>query len=157
MDPGAAATRFSSGGPIAKFLLARNRIADKEADGLLVGIAHDKEDTEQINHVSIMAVILALHVAMIIGYFINQALQQAGLKLPLFVACLLVAIVLPNTVPILLPKMHWPARTKALALVSDFSLGLFIALSLMSMQLWSIADLAWPLMILLGVQVLVTV
>jgi ESS family glutamate:Na+ symporter len=52
--------------------------------------------------------------------------------------------------------MHWPARTRALALVSDFSLGLFIALSLMGMRLWSIADLAGPLMILLALQVIAT-
>ena len=42
---------------------------------------------------------------------------------------------------------------KALALVSDFSLGLFIAMSLMGMQLWAVADLAGPLLILLAVQV----
>ena len=71
--------------------------------------------------------------------------------------CLLVAIILSNSVPYLMPKLHWPARTKALAVVSDFSLGLFIAMSLMSMQLWSIADLAGPLLILLGLQAAATV
>ena len=124
------------GGPIAKFLLARHDIRDSAPDGHLVGIPHEKEDTERINHVSIMAVILTLNVAIIIGYFVNQGFEAVGMKLPFFVSCLLAAIVLSNTVPHLLPRMHWPARTRALALVSDFSLGLFIAMSLMSMQLW---------------------
>ena len=145
------------GGPIAKILLHRHHIADTAPDGLLVGIAHDKEETEQINHVSIMAVILVLHIAIIIGYFANEALGKAGLRLPLFVPCLLVGIVLSNTVPYVFPRMHWPARTRALALVSDFSLGLFIALSLMGMQLWNIADLAGPLLILLAAQVIAVV
>ena len=145
------------GGPIAKFLLGRYKISDTAADDLLVGIAHEKEETEQINHINIMAAILVLHIAIIIGYFLNQAIAAAGLKLPLFVACLLVAIVLSNTVPYLLPRMHWPARTKALAVISDFSLGLFISMSLMGMQLWSIADLAGPLMIILALQVAATV
>lgn len=145
------------GGPIAKFLMARHAIADAKADGLMVGIPHEKEDTEQINHISIMQVILVLHIAIIIGYFANEALAETGLKLPLFVPCLLVAILLSNSVPYLLPRMRWPARTRALAIVSDFSLGLFIAMSLMSMQLWSIADLAGPLLILLGLQALATV
>ena len=145
------------GGPIAKFLLARHDIPDSAPDGHLVGIPHEKEDTERINHVSIMAVILTLHVAIIIGYFVNQGFEAAGMKLPFFVSCLLAAIVLSNTVPHLLPRMHWPARTRALALVSDFSLGLFIAMSLMSMQLWDIADLAGPLLILLAVQVVAVV
>jgi len=145
------------GGPIAKLLLKRHKIADTAPDGLMVGIPHENEETEQINHISIMAVILVLHVAIIIGFFLNQAFAAAGLKLPLFVSCLLVAILLSNTVPYLLPRMHWPARTKALAVVSDFSLGLFIAMSLMGMQLWAIADLAGPLMIVLGAQVIAVV
>lgn len=145
------------GGPIAKFLLAHYRIADAPPDGNIVGIPHETEDTEKINHVSIMAVILVLHIAIIIGYFLHQMIDTAGLKLPLFVPCLLVAIVLSNTVPYIFPKLRWPARTRALAVVSDFSLGLFIAISLMSMQLWSIAGLAGPLLGLLALQTLATV
>lgn len=145
------------GGPIAKFLLARHRISDVETNGMIVGISHEKEDIERINHVSIMAAILVMHVAIIAGYILNEVLAEAGFKLPLFVSCLLVAILLSNTIPYLFPGVHWPARTKALAVISDFSLGLFIAMSLMSMQLWSIGDLAGPLLILLALQTLATV
>ncbi len=145
------------GGPVAKWLLARYDIADASPDGHMVGIAHEKQETEQINHISIMAVLLVLHIAIILGYVLNQAIGTAGLKLPMFVSCLLVAIALSNTIPHLAPRMHWPARSKALAVVSDFSLGLFIAMSLMSMQLWTIAGLAGPLLILLALQVVVTV
>ena len=145
------------GGPIAKFLLARHSLQGADQDRLLVGIPHDVSETEQINHISIMRVILVLHVAIIAGYFLNEAIAGVGLKLPLFVSCLLVAIALSNSVPHLLPKLQWPARTRALALVSDFSLGLFIAMSLMGMQLWTIADLAGPLLILLAAQVVAVV
>lgn len=145
------------GGPIAKFLLARHQIENSQPDGNLVGIPHEREDTERINHISIMAVILVLHIAIIIGYLANEAIGNAGIRLPLFVPCLFVAIILSNTVPYILPRMHWPARTRALAVVSDFSLGLFIALSLMGMQLWAIADLAGPLLIILGLQATATV
>ena len=142
------------GGPIAKLLLARRHIADTPPDGYAVGLPHETEDTERINHISVMSVLLVLHIAIIIGYVINESLAAAGLKLPLFVASLLVAIVLSNTVPYVLPKMHWPARTRALAVISDFSLGLFIAMSLMSMQLWTLTGLAAPLFIILAAQIL---
>ena len=59
--------------------------------------------------------------------------------LPLFVPCLLAGILLTNTVPTLFPKFKWPSRTSALALVSDFSLSVFLAMSLMSMQLWTLS------------------
>lgn len=143
------------GGPIAKFLISRYRLsADHTDDEPIVGVPYHREPIEQINHVSIMATLLALHVAIIIGYIVNEAIAQTGFKLPLFVSCLLVAILLSNTVPRVWPTLFWPARTHALALVSDFSLGLFLAMSLMSMQLWTIAGLAGPLLIILTLQTL---
>ncbi|MEM8961469.1 MAG: sodium/glutamate symporter [Acidobacteriota bacterium] len=145
------------GGPIASFLLNRHQLSSDEEEERVVGIAHDEADRESINHLSIMAVLLALHVAIILGFLANQAIAAMGLKLPLFVACLLVAILLSNSVPHLFPKLHWPARTKALALVSDFSLSLFLSMSLMSMQLWTIAGLAGPLLIILLLQTLAAV
>lgn len=145
------------GGPVAAFLLNRHKLSGQMDDASVVGLAHEKEDTAQINHISIMGVILALHVAIIIGYILNEVISEAGLKLPLFVSCLLTGIVLSNTVPLMMPKLPWPARSKALAVVSDFSLGLFIAMSLMGMQLWSVADLAGPLVVLLAIQAVATV
>lgn len=145
------------GGPIAQRLIARHHLSGSPSEAPVVGIPHKSEETEQINHVNIMGVILALHVAIIIGFFLNQAIGAAGLRLPLFVACLLVAIIMSNTLPHILPRLHWPARTKALALVTDFSLGLFIAMSLMGMKLWSIADLAGPLLLMLALQAIAAV
>ena len=145
------------GGPIAKYLLKKYKLSSDSLDDSIIGIPHKSEQTEQINHTSIMAVVLSIHVTMIIGYVINEAIAAAGFKLPLFVSCLLVGIVISNTLPYILPKLAWPMRTKALALVSDFSLGLFIAMSLMGMQLWSIAELAGPLLIILTLQALIAV
>lgn len=140
------------GGPVAKVLLSRNSLHGDSTEESIVGVAHEKKDEETFDHINIMTVILTIHVAIIVGYFLNGVFEAAGLKLPLFVSCLLVAIVMSNTIPRLLPKLRWPARTKALAVVSDFSLGLFISMSLMGMQLWSVASLAGPLLILLAAQ-----
>jgi ESS family glutamate:Na+ symporter len=139
------------GGPIAAFLIERYKL-HSEGHEAMVGTMYDEEETEQITHLDLMAVLLVLHVAIIIGWLINNALTQAGFKLPLFVTCLLTAIILSNTVPYLAPRLHWPARTPALALVSDFSLGLFLAMSLMSMKLWSIEGLVGPLLVILFLQ-----
>jgi hypothetical protein len=45
----------------------------------------------------------------------NDELRRKA-KLPLFVACLLSAIALTNTVPRLFPQIRWPSRTRGLAL-----------------------------------------
>ena len=142
------------GGPIAKFLLAKHQLTGQSTAKPSVGIEYHKTDTESFSHMSFMAVLLVMHICIIIGYIANNVITEMGLKLPLFVTCLLTGIILSNTVPHILPKLHWPARTRSLAIVSDFSLSLFLTMSLMSMQLWTIADLAGPLLIILGLQTL---
>jgi ESS family glutamate:Na+ symporter len=76
--------------------------------------------------------------------------------LPLFVPCLLAGILLSNTVPIAFPRLPWPARTPALAVISDYCLSLFLAMSLMSMQLWTLAGLGGPLIAILALQAIAT-
>jgi ESS family glutamate:Na+ symporter len=144
------------GGPIAKFLIDRNKLQPEAADGPIVGLPYEIGETERddVNHVSLMRTLLATNVAVILGYAANEAIAAAGLKLPLFVPCLIVAIVMSNTIPYLFPGLAWPARTRALAVVSDYCLSIFLAMSLMSMQLWSLAELGGPLIGVLVLQVL---
>lgn len=144
------------GGPIARYLIKRYKLKSGDEDSV-VGITYAREATETLSHLNFMAVILVLHISIIIGWIINDALAEMGIKLPLFVACLLTAILLSNTIPYLFPRMRWPARTRALAVVSDFSLGLFLAMSLMSMQLWTISGLAGPLLLILLLQTIAAV
>ena len=47
----------------------------------------------------------------------------------------------------------WPARTPALAVISDYSLMVFLSMSLMSMKLWTLAGLGGPLVGVLALQV----
>lgn len=143
------------GGPIAKFLIDRGKLEATSEDGMIVGLPHETDDEHNggVDHISLMRTLLAAHIAVILGYIANEAIAEAGLKLPLFVPCLLVAIVMSNTIPHLFPSLPWPARTKAMAVVSDYCLSIFLAMSLMSMQLWSLAGFGGPLLAVLALQV----
>jgi len=46
-------------------------------------------------------------------------------------------------------------RSPAVAIIADVSLGSFLAMSLMSLQLWTLVDLAGPILTLLAVQFVV--
>jgi ESS family glutamate:Na+ symporter len=84
-------------------------------------------------------------VVILIGSVLHETIEAAGLTLPLFVPCMLVAIALGNLLPLaraIPPVSHRPA----LALVTDFALGTFLAMSLMSMQLWTLDGLG-PVMV----------
>jgi ESS family glutamate:Na+ symporter len=91
-------------------------------------------------------------VAILIGFALDELVAETGIKLPLFVVCLLVAILLTNTIPRFLPQLQWPTRTRALALISDLSLNIFLAMSLMSMQLWTLGGLGPALVVVLAIQ-----
>ncbi|ABI93306.1 sodium/glutamate symporter (plasmid) [Roseobacter denitrificans] len=145
------------GGPIAKWLIDRNHLSGESDATPIVGLSFDKETGESVNHVSLMRATLAAHVAILLGWFAHQAISEMGLLLPLFVPCLLMGIVMSNTVPYLFKSLTWPAGSKALAVVSDYALSVFLAMSLMSMQLWTLAELGGPLIIVLLMQVVMTV
>ncbi|BAM51026.1 glutamate permease [Synechocystis sp. PCC 6803] len=145
------------GGPIAKFLIIRNKLEpDCDTKDLTIGIRRD-QDNVQIDYNTMLHTILVIGVTIGLGYEINDLVAKLGLMLPAFVSCLLAGIVLTNTIPLAFKKFPWPAETPSLALISDVSLGLFLAISLMSLQLWTLADIGGVIALILLVQFMATV
>ena len=142
------------GGPIARFLISRNDLSpDAEPNAPVETAANPGEETRNdLNHVEFMRAILWIHVAIFIGYAAFEALSTAGLKLPLFVPCLLSGIILSNSVPLIFKKLVWPARSPAMSIISEFSLSVFLSMSLMSMELWTLASSAAVLAVTMFLQ-----
>ena len=142
---------------MARFLVTRHQLVAGSDDNVDVGI-DDEADPVSLNYMELLDAVLALHICIIIGYFLNEGLNQVGVHLPLFVSCLFAGIIMTNLRPHALPRItgtQWPTRTPAMALIADISLGTFLAMSLMSMQLWEVIDLAGALFSILGAQVVV--
>ena len=149
----------SIGGPIAKFLISRHKLQPEKAEPLDVGVTRENKKLE-LDYMDLLEAVLAIHICIIIGLFLNEGLEKMGLKLPDFVTCLFAGILVTNLRPKTLSRLtgaDWPSRTPAMAMVADISLGTFLAMSLMSMQLWNLIDLAGPIFAILGAQVVVAV
>ena len=147
------------GGPIAKFLINRHRLSPATSEAPDVGFAAD-DSGSRINHLDFLAAVLAIHVSIVVGILLNETVEEFGLKLPLFVTCLFAGILITNLSPKYLwhvTGMPWPSRTPSMALIADISLGTFLAMSLMSMQLWTLIDLAGPIITILAAQFAVAV
>lgn len=146
------------GGPIASYLIKKHDLKPEKYVEQNVGISYDDKKV-QIDYFSFLHAILIIHVSVIIGFFLKGSLEEAGLKLPLFVTCLFVGILISSFVtPKLSKRFHWldwKAKNTAMALIADISLGIFLSMSLMSMQLWVIADLAGPLLVIIAAQFVV--
>jgi len=147
------------GGPIAKFLISRYKLKPAHVEPLDVGVSRQQQKAG-IDHLDLLDAILAIHISAIVGMLLNEALEDIGLKLPLFVTCLFAGILITNLIPKSFPRISgaaWPTRKPAMALIADVSLGTFLAMSLMSMQLWTLVDLAVPIFTILAAQFLIAV
>lgn len=149
------------GGPIAKYLIRRHQLElPREDTPLDVGVAPEQEDRRSIEPLDVLDAILAIHICVVIGVLLNSLVASFGLELPLFVTCLFAGILVSNLMPASYPRLSgksWPSRGPAIGLIAEISLGTFLAMSLMSMQLWVLVDLAGPILAILGCQFLVAV
>ncbi|MEC9405009.1 MAG: sodium/glutamate symporter, partial [Pseudomonadota bacterium] len=145
------------GGPVGKFLIEKRGgkpDPNRPEEAPMIGLEMEREADTSVTHTGLMRSLLVLNIAIGLGVALQEALSAGiGLDLPVFVCCLFCGIVLSNTVPLVFPKMTWPARSKSLAVLSDLALGIFLTMSLMSLQLWTIAGLAGPMLLILFTQV----
>lgn len=166
LEIGIAAATFglilasASGGPIARFLIRRHRLARPPvacppSEGAAAPPSASSSGAAIDSH-DFLAAVLAINICIIIGSILQELIRDLGLFLPLFVPCLITGILLSN----LLPRggtgwlFRWPSRTPAIDLIAEISLGAFLAMSLMTIQFWTLVDLAGPLLLILIAQFL---
>ena len=142
------------GGPLARFLVQRHKLNPDSDAVQTIGVEYEHEMIP-IDYERMMRTIFVVFVTIGIGIEINLGLEVLGVQLPTFVSCLFAGILVTNLVPKLFSKINMPKpeQSRSLALISDLSLGLFLAISLMSLQLWTLADLGYPLVLMLIAQV----
>jgi len=172
LEIGIAAATFglilasASGGPIARFLIHRYRLEGPTATAVAptatavataTAVGGDRQaapTSPMLSSDEFLGAVLAINVCIILGTLLQGLIRERGLFLPLFVQCLIVGILVSNLLPrrgANLP-FGWPARTPAVALIAEISLGAFLAMSLMTIQVWTLVDLAGPLLLILAAQ-----
>jgi glutamate:Na+ symporter, ESS family len=147
------------GGPTAKFLIGRYHLKPAEAAPQDVGVSADAPAMSR-DPLDFLDAILAIHVCVLLGAILNAVVGALGLDLPLFVTCLFAGILVTNLIPASYPRLSgkkWPTRTAAMALIADVSLGTFLAMSLMSLQLWTLIEMAGPILAIMLAQFVVAI
>ena len=144
------------GGPLGGVLIARHRLtSDETGEVNPVGLS-ETPPPDPVTRNALMRTLLVVFLCIIGGFALQQLVARLGLMLPLFVPCLLVGLLVGNLIA-LAPFIRPVSHTAALSLVSEFSLGVFLAVSLMALQLWSLAGIAGTLLTVLAVQTAVAV
>lgn len=145
------------GGPIARFLIRRHALKTPGPSGNLdVGFARDAE-APKLNHHNFLLALLRVHLAIILGQIVGMGLDAAGVLMPLYVSSLIAGIALGNVRPRIAPDVDWPGSDHALTLIAYVSLGLFYAMTLMNLQLWTAGSYLVFLFVVIVVQAVLAV
>ena len=147
------------GGPMATFLIRRRGVRTSGSSSLSIG-ASNEGPAVKLDYFSMLWAILALNATVLLGAGINSLIVAADITLPGFVSCLIAGIILRNLLPAApgqLVRRTWPGIDDALGLISDLSLGIFLTMALMSLQLWELAGYVTFITVALVLQVLLTV
>lgn len=144
-----------AGGPIAGFLIHKHHLQPQKDIHLSVEVKG--EEDKPLSADSFLLTVFILGIAIAIGTLLNEILARVNFRLPTYVTCLFSGILLTNSVPLFWKSIPWPTKNASLPLISDISLGLFLSMSLMSLQLWTLVSLAAPIMVIMAAQLLLVV
>lgn len=139
------------GGPIVKHLIDKYNLKPSELEGESQSVSSIQHESNQINSNTFMIQILIITFCMTVGTVLgNLFTETTGFALPGYVGAMFVAVIVRNLIDKYDDKV---IEMKSIGVISDITLGVFLSMALMNIQLWEIADLALPLLLIIIVQV----
>lgn len=145
------------GGPIGRYLIERNDLkSDPNAKEMVLGDLEKKPDgnvkkCEPINEKRLTVATYQVLVTVGIGALISFLLKKTGIDFPASVGAMTAAAILRNIAD---SNEKIDLKLPELSVISNVSLLIFLALSMMTMKLWKIVDLALPMIIILVAQMI---
>ncbi|AZV93343.1 sodium/glutamate symporter [Kerstersia sp.] len=148
------------GGPVGKLLMRRYRLHGPAQPGpdaaqAEPGTGDEAQPPEaatafgdQIDGKTVMYASILIALSIGAGSLVVKLLAYIGLTVPAYLGAMLVAAVVRNVIDWrkgMLPRRQFEV-------VGEVSLAFFLAMALMSMKLWELADVAGPLLLILVAQ-----
>ena len=138
------------GGPIGKRLIEKKHLLDTivtEDDSLLI-----EEEKKHERHSNMYAAaVFQLILAVGLGTIISELLTKTGLTFPIYIGAMIVAAIVRNVGEY---SGKFDIYMGEINNLGGICLSLFFGIAMITLKLWQLAELALPLMILLGAQLL---
>ena len=143
------------GGPVTNYLIQKYKLEPGEDSEITIGRKQGENLT--IDYNSMLIVILMISLSIGLGIHLFNLAAHFGFTLPLFVTCMFSGVVLANVVPLMIPQLKCRTNSPTLAIVSDLSLGLFLAMAMMGLKFIEIGDQAVFILVSILVQVIAVI
>jgi glutamate:Na+ symporter, ESS family len=143
------------GGPVAQFLIRRNKLSGHEETGAVFNTessAASKDDT--VTAQSFFSALFVILLCLGAGKELAQLMEGTGFILPDFLFCLLLGVLIRN---ISSYTRLFQISDKSVELLGSVSLSLFLIMALMSLRLLDLVQLAGPLLVILSLQTVIMV
>lgn len=140
------------GGPIGRYLIEK-KVRSKATN--VNGGSEEQIDFEsglknELSAKGLRESVYLMLIAMCLGTIISKILTMTGLSFPASVGGMLASALLVN---INGPKNRFYIHHTELDLMGDIALSIFLAMSMMKLKLWDLADVGGPMLILLFGQI----
>ena len=142
------------GGPVARLLLRKVVLPDAEAAGGERNTFEMPHEVRLITAPALIETLALISLCLLGGQAISRLLVGSVLELPAFVCVLFIGVLLRNG----LAALGWySVFERAVSVLGNVSLALFLAMALMTLRLWELSALALPILSLLLGQTLLMV
>lgn len=143
------------GGPVGEFLIKRQKLKPLPASNVAASLEKigggDPKAVLVPPISSVLGTIMLLAICVQAGDLVNDLLFSRGVTLPGFLTSMVVGIIITNGADLLKIELSDTALERG----GELSLQLFLCMSLMSIQLWTLAQAIGPILIVLGAQIIV--
>lgn len=136
------------GGPIARRRLKQLNIQETSSTNDSVEVETPQVFKTSSNQFVKAGMLLAI--ALGAGVVLSNLLASTGITFPDYMGALVMGAVIRNIAEVI-DRHRYP--TKEIEICGDLSLSLFLAMALMGLKLWVLADLALPIIVILIAQV----
>ncbi len=137
------------GGPTGRFLIEKYNLKSEDAAAIDIREEQILAETGESRERTLTVATYQLLLTVGFGCVISAVLSEFGLTFPASVGGMTAALIVRNIAD---HTDCFRLRLTAIQTISNISLYIFLALSMMTLKLWQLADLAIPMLILLFAQ-----
>ena len=136
------------GGPVAKRLRERYNLRPSLEDREETVEVLEENEENPVSEETLFSAVVVIALSMGIGYCIAPFLKKYGIVIPAYIGPMFIAAIIRNIAD--MQKKNLPMNE--IAITGNIALSLFLAMALMTLKLWELADLAIPIISILLVQ-----
>lgn len=139
------------GGPVAQRLLSRHNLKSPESENVRHPdtVTYDIREEDRVTPEKLLQTLFIIVVCIIGGGVLGELFKDLGFTLPTFIWSLFLGVIIMNVCE---QTGIYEIHKESVDLLGTVSLSLFLAMSLMSLRLWELVNLAGPLLAILAAQ-----